>query len=105
MAEVDDITPRATLLRGQGYVNLVLDCNYLTSFLGILLDDVHYMIEQARPGTELHQAINAGFELVIDHPNSLPSESVYNIWPFVAWRFFWELQFCISIKVCSQIAI
>ena len=63
------------------------------------MTDIGYLIKEAKPGTELHQLISTGLELVINHSTRLPSGGEFNIWPFVAWRFFWELQFWISIGV------
>jgi len=60
------------------------------------LINVEHLIEEARPGTDLHQAITEGLELVIDH---LPDGGDFNIWPLVTWSFFRSLNFMITIEV------
>ena len=67
-----------------------------------LLLDTLYLIEEAKPGTDLHQAINDGIALVTNHPKRLPSVGNYNIWPFVTFGFVVQLQFNISIDVRSH---
>jgi len=67
--------------------------------LGTHAGDVDYLIKEAKPGTELHQFVNAGLELVVDHPKRLPSGGDFNIWPLVTEVFFWRLRFGIWVEV------
>ena len=66
------------------------------------LSDTIYLIKEAKPGTELHQAINDGMALVTDYPKSLSSGGDSNIWPFVTCVFLVQFQFYISIDVRSH---
>ena len=66
------------------------------SFRHRLLNDVQYLIKEAKPGTELQQAINDGLALVA---NRLPSGGDVGILPFVTYAFFAQLQLHISIDV------
>jgi len=61
--------------------------------------DVHYLIREAKPGTDLEQAINDGLALVANHPKCLPSEGDFDILPFVTYAFFDLLHLRISIDV------
>ena len=75
---------------------------YLSDFLlGVYLYDVEHLIEEGKPGTDLHQAINEGLELVIDR---LPDGGDFNIWPMVTMSFFWRLNFSIDIEVRCHVA-
>jgi len=64
--------------------------------------DVEYLIKEGKPGTCLHQAINEGLTLVANHPKLLPSGGDFNIWPFVTYAFFEQLQHELSIEVCLR---
>jgi len=61
--------------------------------------DVHYLIKEAKPGTDLQQAINDGLPLVANHPKCLSSIGDFGILPFVTYTFFDLLQLRISIDV------
>jgi len=86
---------------GESNAILLLARNCLTSYLVVNLNDVTHLIKEATPGTELHQAISEGLELVI---NRLPDGGNFNIWPFVTKTFLYTLDFAISVKVCSHVA-
>ena len=62
------------------------------------MDDVEYLIKEAIPGTELHQAIDMGHSLV-DPSYGLLAFGNFNIWPFVTEALFRQLQLRISIRV------
>ena len=64
-----------------------------------MFSDTLYLIREAKPGTDLHRAINDGIALVTNHPKRLPSGGYFNIWPFVTFVFVFHLQFRISIDV------
>lgn len=86
---------------GESNTILLLACNCLTSYLGVHLSDVTHLIKEATPGTELHQAINEGLEIVI---NRLPDGGDFNIWPFVTKAFFHTLDCAIYLNVCFHVA-
>lgn len=65
------------------------------------MDDVEYLIKEATPGTELHQAINIGHSLVNPAYGLVPFGD-FNIWPFVTEALFRQLQLRISIRVRVQ---
>ena len=59
-----------------------------------VFDDVKHLIKEAKPGTDLQQAISDGFVLVPNHPKCL------GLLLFVTYAFFAQLQINISIDVC-----
>jgi len=67
------------------------------TLLSLILDTLH-LIKEAKPGTDLHQAIDNGIALITNHPTLL-SGGAFNIWPFVTCVFVVQLQFFISIDV------
>lgn len=75
------------------------------SYVGIHPDDVEYLIKEATPGTDVHQAINEGLALVTNHPDRLLPGGDFNIWPFVTSEFFRQLHFKVSIDVRSPLKI
>ena len=64
-----------------------------------IVPDVLHLIEEAKPGTDLHRAIDDGLALVVNH---LPSGGDFNIWPFVTSYFFDQLHFKILLDVCPH---
>jgi len=69
------------------------------SIRDLLSEDVKYLIEEAKPGTDLQQAINDGLALVPNHPKCLSSRGDFGILPFVTYAFFAQLQLHTSIDV------
>jgi len=70
------------------------------SFSGIEPQDVGYLIEEVKTGTELNRIVNDSLTLVTKHPELRPSaETNFNIWPFVTHAIFTQLQFRIPIDV------
>jgi len=63
------------------------------------LVDIVYLIKEAKPGTDLHEAINDGIALITNHPKCLPSGGNFNLWPLVTHGFVRQLGFYISIDV------
>jgi len=66
---------------------------------GRLSEDIKYLIQEAKPGTDIQQAINDGLALIAHHPKCLPSRGDSGILPFVTYAFFALLQLHISIDV------
>jgi len=62
--------------------------------------DVEYLIKEGKPGTDLHKAINDGLALVANHPKKLPSGGDFNIWPFVTYALFEQMELELFIDVC-----
>jgi len=56
---------------------------------GRLSGDVKYLIQEAKPGTDIQQAINDG---LANHPKCLPSRGDFGILPFVTYVFFAQLR-------------
>jgi len=61
------------------------------------------LIDEANPGKELHGAIDIGHQLAAGHPKRLPSIGAFNIWPFVTYAFFRQLQFQIDVEVSPNL--
>jgi len=59
---------------------------------GRLSGDVKYLIQEAKPGTDIQQAINDGLALIANHPKCLPSRGDFGILPFVTYVFFAQLR-------------